>query len=492
MILRKTKSICPICNSVTDADLTEEENRIYISRTCPDHGQFKALYWSDAAMFRRFDAYNAIGKGVDNSMTPEERRGCPSDCGLCDQHTSGTLLANLDVTNRCNLNCEFCFANARACGFVYEPTFAQIEEMFTTLRSEKPIPPPAIQLSGGEPTMREDLPAIVRRAKEVGFKLVQVATNGIRLAQDETLAGKLKIAGVSTIYLHFDGVTKETNPLLEINKKAIENCRRDRVGMVLVPTIIRGKNDHEAGAIIRFAADNIDVIRGVNFQPVAFTGAASHDEIDAERITIPDLLHGIEDQTAGILKSDDFYPIPCVGPIIDLVESYTGKPQIQFTAHPHCGAATYIFVTEKGLVPVNRLVDVEQFFRSIDSVATGLRKGGTLNKYRTLLEGVNNLRNTLKQNNAYKIDFHGLIANALIHQNFDALREFHWNALFVGTMHFMDNYNYDLDRVRRCCIHYATPDGRIIPFCAYNSGNIWREEVWKKHALTTDSEQAAD
>ncbi len=120
MILRKTKSICPICNSVTDADLTEEENRIYISRTCPDHGQFKALYWSDAAMFRRFDAYNAIGKGVDNSMTPEERRGCPSDCGLCDQHTSGTL-SNLDVTNRCNLNCEFCFANARACGFVYEP-----------------------------------------------------------------------------------------------------------------------------------------------------------------------------------------------------------------------------------------------------------------------------------------------------------------------------------------------------------------------------------
>ncbi|MGD9938120.1 MAG: radical SAM protein, partial [Methanoregulaceae archaeon] len=76
-----------------------------------------------------------------------------------------------------------------------------------------------------------------------------------------------------------------------------------------------------------------------------------------------------------------------------------------------------------------------------------------------------------------------LIAQALISQNFDALREFHWNALFIGTMHFMDSYNYDTERVSRCCIHYATPDGRVIPFCAYNSGPVYREQVWRKFAL---------
>jgi len=334
--------------------------------------------------------------------------------------------------------------------------------------------------------MREDLPEIIRMAKELGFKQVQVATNGIKLAQDESLAGKLKRAGVSTIYLHFDGVTKETNPLLQMNKKAIENCRREKVGMVLVPTMIGGKNIHEAGAIIRFAADNVDVVRGVNFQPVAFTGAATDDEMLKERITIPDLLHGIENQTCGILKADDFYPIPCVGPIIDLVKAYTDRPQIQFTAHPHCGAATYLFVTEEGMVPVNRMVDVDTFFSSIDMIAGNMKKGGSINKYRALLEGVRNLKGSLNKDSNYTFDFHGLIADALIHQNFDALRKFHWNALFIGTMHFMDNHNYDLDRVSRCCIHYATPDGRIIPFCTYNSGPVWREEVWKKHAQTPE------
>ena len=487
MLIKKTKSICPVCRTVLDADLIDEDNAVWICRECPDHGPFRSLYWSDSAMYHRFDAYNAIGQGVQNSKHPESPAGCPNDCGICSEHKSGTLLANVDVTNRCNLNCDFCFANARACGFIYEPTMDQIEEMFRLLRSQKPVPPPAIQLSGGEPTMRKDLPEIVRKAKEYGFSLVQIATNGISLAQDKELVSDLKDAGVSTIYLHFDGVTRETNPLLEISKKAIENCREINVGIVLVPTMIGGKNDHEAGAIIRFAAENIDVIRGVNFQPVAFTGAASNDDIAKERITIPDLLTEIEEQTEGVLKAADFYPIPCVQPIIDLVESYTGLTQIQFTANPHCGAATYLFVTENGLVPVNRMVDVDDFFKSIDTIAGGLKKKGTINKYRTLLEGVNHLRTTMKNDQPDKIDFWGLITNALIHQNFDALRKFHWNALFIGTMHFMDNYNYDINRVNRCCIHYATPDGRIIPFCSYNSGPMRREEVWRKHALKEET-----
>jgi hypothetical protein len=486
MLIRRTKSICPICRKVLDAEIIEEEKKIWLRRICPEHGPFRSLYWSDATMYKRFDRYNTVGSGIHSTKKPDEQRGCPYDCGLCDQHRSGTLLANVDVTNRCNLNCDFCFANARACGFIYEPTFQQIEEMFINLRAQKPVPPPAVQLSGGEPTMRKDLPEIIKRAKELGFSQVQIATNGIKLAQDETLAPKLKQAGVSTIYLHFDGVTKETNPLLDISKRAIGNCRREKIGVVLVPTMIHGKNHHEAGAIISFAADNIDVVRGVNFQPVAFTGAASNDDIIKERITIPDLLLGIEEQTKGVLKAVDFYPIPCVEPIIDLVKSYTGKPQIQFTAHPHCGAATYLFVTDHGMVPVNRLIDVEQFFKSIDTIAAGLKKGGTINKYRALLEGVRSLRPTLKNEGDDKIDFYGLIANTLIHQNFDALREFHWNALFIGTMHFMDNYNYDIDRVNRCCIHYATPDGRIIPFCSYNSGPVWREEIWKKYALKAE------
>jgi uncharacterized radical SAM superfamily Fe-S cluster-containing enzyme len=353
--------------------------------------------------------------------------------------------------------------------------------MLALLRSEKPVPTPAVQFSGGEPTMREDLIRIIKKAKEMGFPQVQIATNGVKIARDRSFVQDLKDAGLNTVYLHFDGVSQSTNPFLKRHKKAIENLKSTRLGCVLVPTVIKGRNDHELGAIIRFAAEQISVIRGVNFQPVAFTGAASDDDIKKSRITIPEVLTGIEEQMQGIIRKDDFYPVPCVLPFSDLAKAYTGKPVVRFTAHQHCGAATYVFVTEEGIVPVNRMVDVDSLFASIEKMAEDLKKGGSINKYKTLIEGVKNLHDSVKRGEqSNTAEFWKLIGKTLIGQNFDTLRQFHWNALFIGTMHFMDRYNYDLARVQRCCIHYATPDGRLIPFCTYNSGPVYREQVWKK------------
>ncbi|MFA6225225.1 MAG: radical SAM protein [Methanoregula sp.] len=483
MMIKKIRSLCPTCNTVLDAEIVEEEGKIWLKRTCKEHGDFKNLYWSDPVMYKRFEKYDIIGAGVSNpqKITPPEN--CPTSCGLCNNHHSQTLLANIDLTNRCSLDCEFCFANARACGFIYEPDFDEVVKMLTLLRDQKPVPAPAVQFSGGEPTMRDDLAKIIRKAKEIGFLQVQIASNGVRLAKEPDLAQELEDAGLNTVYLHFDGVTQKTNPFLAIHLKAVENMKRVKLGIVLVPTVIRGKNDHEIGDIIRFAVDNISIIRGVNFQPVAFTGAASDDDIKKSRITIPEVLADIEAQTQGIIKKDDFYPIPCVLPFSDLVEAYTGKPQVRFTAHPHCGAATYVFVQETGMVPVNRMVDVESFFKSIEQMTETIKKGGAINKYKALLEGVKSMHDSVQKGEQnHTAEFWKIIGKTLIGQNFDALREFHWNALFIGTMHFMDRYNYDLDRVQRCCIHYATPDGTLIPFCTYNSGPVYREQIWKKHA----------
>ena len=483
MLIKKTRSLCPTCNSVVDAEIVEEEGKIWLKRMCPEHGNSRHLYWSDAPMYHRFQEYDAVGNGVANPQNIAPPDSCPTACGLCNNHHSGTLLANIDLTNRCNLNCDFCFANARACGFVYEPSFDEVVRMLQVLRDEKPVPAPAVQFSGGEPTMRDDLIEIIRKAKSMGFPQTQIATNGVKLAKDPALAQQLKDAGLNTVYLHFDGVTPETNPFLEIHKKALENLKNVGLGTVLVPTVIRGRNDQELGDIIRFAVENIAVVRGINFQPVAFTGAASDDDVQKSRITIPDVLAGIEKQMGGVIKKDDFYPVPCVLPFSDLVEAYTGRPQVRFTAHQHCGAATYVFAREGGIVPVNRMVDVDTLFESIEHMAETLKKGGAINKYKALLEGVKNMHESVKNSEqSNTTEFWKLISKSLIGQNFDALREFHWNALFIGTMHFMDKYNYDIERVQRCCIHYATPDGKLIPFCTYNSGPVYREQIWKKYA----------
>jgi uncharacterized radical SAM superfamily Fe-S cluster-containing enzyme len=487
MLIKKTRSLCPTCNSVIDAEVVEEEGKIMLHSTCPEHGNFNNLYWSDPALYHRFERFGEVGTGIENPQNSAPPESCPSSCGLCNNHHSHTLLANIDLTNRCNLDCDFCFANARACGYVYEPDFDDIVRMMQVLRDIKPVPAPAVQFSGGEPTMREDLIEIIKKAKEMNFRLLQMATNGIKIAQEPGYARQLRDAGLNVVYLHFDGVTQKTNPLLKINEKAIENLKAAGLGVVLVPTIIRGKNDNEVGDIIRFAAKNISAVRGVNFQPIAFTGAATDDDVKKLRITIPDLLDGIEEQLQGVLKKDDFYPVPCVLPISDFVEALTGKPQIRFTAHPHCGAATYVFVQSDGsLVPVNRMVDVDKFFESITEMAEKLRKGGTINKYTTMLGGVKSMHGSMKKGEKGANEFWRLIGKSLIGLNYDAVREFHWNALFIGTMHFMDRYNYDLDRVQRCCIHYTTPDGKLIPFCTYNSGPVYREQVWKKYAQSKE------
>ena len=245
MLIKKTRTLCPSCNTVIDAEIVEEEGKIWLKRTCKEHGDFKNLYWSDPVMYKRFAKYDAIGAGVSNPQNIAPQENCPSSCGLCNNHHSQTLLANIDLTNRCNLDCEFCFANARACGFIYEPTFDEIVKMLTLLRDQKPVPAPAVQFSGGEPTMRSDLAKIISKAKEVGFPQVQIASNGVRLAKEPEYAKELKDAGLNTVYLHFDGVTPKTNPFLAIHKKAVENLNEVKLGIVLVPTIIRGKNDHE-------------------------------------------------------------------------------------------------------------------------------------------------------------------------------------------------------------------------------------------------------
>ena len=59
-------------------------------------------------------------------------------------------------------------------------------------------------------------------------------------------------------------------------------------------------------------------------------------------------------------------------------------------------------------------------------------------------------------------------------------------TLLVAGMHFMDGYNYELERVRRCVIHYATPAGRIIPFCAYNGGFVHRTAIEEQFSVPID------
>ena len=221
---------------------------------------------------------------------------------------------------------------------------------------------------GGEPTIRKELSDFVRKAKELGFDHVEVNTNGLRLSQSVEYCKQLKEAGVSTIYLQFDGLTPEVFKfirgvdLLEIKMKAIENLREAGWdSIVLVVTLVKGVNDSQLGDIINFAAKNFDIIRCINVQPVSLCGRLPQKERENMRITIPDFMKAVEEQTNGTIKVSDFYPVPTVVPVSKAVGALKDKRYLEFTAHPHCGMATYLLVENGKIVPITRYGDIEKF-----------------------------------------------------------------------------------------------------------------------------------
>ena len=480
-IIKNTKSICPESKKVLDATISEKDGKVYIKKECPEHGSFRELYWSDYEQYQRAKGLEYIGTGMRNPRT-SVKNGCPYDCGICPQHKSHTALAIIDVTNRCNLRCPVCFATAGTTGYVYEPTKEEIRGMLINLRRNEPVPATALQFSGGEPTIRRDLFELVKMAKELGFRHLEVNTNGLRLAQSVDFCRGLKESGVSTVYLQFDGMTPDVYKftrgvdLIDVKKKAIENCREAGMdSIVLVVTLVKGVNDHQLGDIIKFAIQNFDVVRCVNVQPVSICGRVPERDREHIRITIPDFMKLIEKQTGGKIKATDFYPVPTVVPIARAVGALKNKQYVEFTAHPHCGMATYIFLEDGEIVPITHYGNVDKFVETMGKVYEETEKGHDVRVKMYLIGSLRHIKFVMLRKYIWPLLKTG---------SYDTLGDLHRKMLMISAMHFMDPYNFDLERVQRCCIHYAIPDGRIIPFCTMNS--IHREGIEKELGIPVE------
>jgi len=476
-----------VCAKRISAKVFEENEKVWIEKTCPEHGKFREVYFEDAEMYNRFRKFGYDGKGVSNPNT-KSTGNCPFDCGLCSNHKSHTCLANISVTNRCDLRCWYCFYFPKEGGNVYEPSLEQIREMLKTGREERPVSPMGIQLTGGNPELRPDLLDIIKICKEEGYTHIQLNTQGTyRLWKDEKFVRDIKKAGVNTLYLSFDGVSKKANPKNHWEIPYIlDNCRKADLGVVLVPTVIKGINDKELGPIVNFALNNLDVVRGVNFQPVSLVGRMPRDKREKQRITIPGVIKNLEEQTKGIISKEDFYPIPVARPITRFVEAITGKPQYSLSSHFACGAGTYLFLDDNKVISLPRFLDVEGLLEYLDKKAEEIEN--KRNKYLVASEILFNLRRFIDKNKEPKgLDFYKLLFNVLIKHDYQALGEIHCKSLFIGMMHFQDLYNYDIERVERCVIHYLMPNKKIIPFCTFNVlPELYRDKIQEEFSIPTE------
>jgi uncharacterized radical SAM superfamily Fe-S cluster-containing enzyme len=487
-----TESICPECFLTDDkvhvitATLYEEDGKVMYKKTCEDHGEFIDVYWGDVEMFKKAQGWWYKSVGLENPRT-ETVKGCPEDCGQCPEHKSHTALALLDVTNRCNLRCPICFAVAAEGGTVYEPEPEEVLEMMKNLRRNLPVPAPAIQFAGGEPTVSKHLPQYIKWAKEVGFRHVQIASNVIRIGKSKDYLQELRDSGLSTIYMQFDGVTPDPylaargTDLLPLKKQAVQNARE--VGMeslVLVPTVVRGINDDQLGGIIEFAVENRDVVRCVNFQPVSITGRIDHDARKDMRITIPDCIHLIEEQTGGRIPASEWYPVPSMMPVGRALGLIKGGPDLELSSHFACGMATFIYIDDDGdYRPITDLIDVDKFLVLLEEIS---------NLYANEARGASKRAKAKLAAGARHIKKKGLIKDLLgaflNRGDYESLAKLMRRIIMIGMMHFQDPYNFDLERVQHCDINYSVPDGRIIPFCTMNT--IHRSRVEKKFSKTID------
>lgn len=481
---RTVETLCPTCSSIIVGRYFEKNGEVHIEKTCPDHGYFTDKINSDVELFlkaSRLSFQEHAGLAEPQKIGTQN---CPSDCGLCSSHMSSPCLAQVDLTNRCNMNCPICFANANAQGFTWQPGYEEIVRQLRVLREMKPHPCTAIQFSGGEPTIHPDFLKIISTSRDMGFSYIQIATNGITLA-DPQFAKAAAQAGLHTLYLQFDGVSDEAHqparnyPGLWAKKvAAVENARTYGMKICLVPTLIKGVNDDQVQPILKFALDNIDVVSGISWQPVSFTGRIDYNQLAAQRYTLGDLAHDLA-KYPGVDVKRDMFPLSLVVPISDVLEALTGDPKIRASSHPLCAFGTYFLVSSEGKAyPFPAVIDVEGMFKDFSEFARKIksrkRKANWLDKLKLIwiLKKHWQKKTAPPDLSVWKLarTILGMVDKRI---GRGKAGEKNYRSLMCAGMHFQDRYNFDTERIKRCVILYSTPAG-VFPFCTYNCGPEYR------------------
>jgi len=430
-----TESLCPSCLARIPAERQQHGDDVLLVKRCPEHGEFRSVVWRGGPSL---SGWSRPKKAVRiGGHLGEETRGCPFDCGICAGHRQQSCTVLIEVTGRCNLACPYCFA-AAGCQEMPDPPPAVIAERLRAAMQASG-PHNIVQLSGGEPTVRDDLPAIITLGRELGFPFIQLNSNGVRLAADPEYAGELKRAGLFSVFLQFDGTEDRIyrairgRSLLAEKLRAIEHCAANGLGVVLVPTIVPGVNAGNIGAILKQALELAPAVRGVHFQPVAYFGRHPEPPAGEDRFTLPDLMAAIEDQTDGLMKMEHFRPPGCEHPLCSFHGNFLRYPDGRLqslTSHTPAGCCGASEPANEGTGRAVSFV-ARQWAAPASAEAGPAGAGGAL--------------------------------------SLDLFLENHrTNTFAVSAMAFQDVWTLDLERVQECCIHVAAPDGRMIPFCLYN------------------------
>jgi len=395
-----------------DALLYEKDGDVWMSGRCPEHGASDLLYWKDAGLYR------ASRRLSNNGGLP------PAPSSFTWETYSGiTTTLAMDPTLRCNLRCPDCFSDAEA-GVPDDPT---VEEMLARIPSQRGKRfRPNMALVGGESSLREDLPDLIRGLLEKGIT-PRLNTNGINML-DPRKRRRLREAGLKWVILQFDGFQPEASQrlrgadLIRDKLQAIEALTSDGFFVHLAVMLARGVNDREVGKILEFALHQKGVKR-LSFYPRSAVGR-NVDPSDGLVMHLADVFEVLETGTGGKIRREDLLETKRLWQILFRL---TRLPVFRQRL---CILPFVVLKTGDGYLPLNRLFKPSGILRNPGVPLRLLRSLGKILAF---------------DRGAYSSDI-----------------------LLVNIEKFYHSAAFDLDESRNCHHIYVTPKG-YIPFCLYNS-----------------------
>ena len=443
-MLGESASLCKVCLGHAPALVVERDGRVLLEKRCLEHGVQLELLEEDASWYRRRRDFDK--PGTDSVRQTTVRRGCPFDCGLCPAHEQHTCIGLIEITDACDLACPTCYASAGAGVPIPLPEIERAMDAYLAAEGGRAE---VLQLSGGEPTTHPEIEAILAAARARPFRYVMLNTNGLRLAHDEQLLDTLAALGPGLeVYLQMDGVTAQAagalrgRDVLETKLAAIARLASRSVPVTLVMTAAAGINDHELGRMVLFGLRTPGV-RGLNIQPLAWFGRQS-GEPGLDRLTLTGVLRRLEAQTGGLLRRDDFVPLPCD------VERV---------------AISYLVRRGDEFAPVLRGVDARRLVPLIDNTLA-FDTGDVVRKaVRGLVAGVG-----ARTCCDFLRAFASLGPPGLLLRSRRTQARFVTESTFrISITSFLDRFCFEGRAARRECVHVITPDGFRFPFSAYNT-----------------------
>lgn len=438
-----TRSICPECRRVIDAQILLRDNKVYMRKRCPEHGLFEALVYGDAQAYTDSVKFNKPGT-IPLEFSTEIVHGCPHDCGLCPDHQQHACVGIIEVNSACDMDCPLCFADA---GAGYNLTLEEVEEILDHfVRAEGN--PEIVQFSGGEPSIHPQIVPMMRAAVARDITHVMLNTNGKRIAHDDVFLAELADIRPA-LYFQFDGFDSETYRLirgepdiLPTKLRALDRLAEANCPVILVPAIERGVNEHEVGRIIKFAMDH-PAVYGINFQPAFHVGRhMEHNPLD--RMTIPDVIALIEAQTEGMFMKSDFVPIPC--------------------CFPTCNSVTYAYLEGDEVIPLPRILNVDDYLDYISNRAV-INVGDEVKR---ALEGLWSSA-AIPGSELMAHNFALTCAACGLPEGLDGISSIVDNMFMIMLQDFMDPWTFNQKNLMKCCKEILLPGGKQIPFCAYNT-----------------------